>query len=218
MTLPAAFAFSWRRRDAGDFRRGGECIRRLVPRGAGLELSQHGQFAAVVEDPRVPPQWSAPRASLFHAARHGAVVLFSSRTNSAEVHFTTMRQDSPRGAVVATSDSDGVTANWAAGGAACSAFRREGDLRPQAGPGATLNVRYRVDRAPEAGGQDRPALHRALCGTRSGAMLDVTRIFKNAPMGDWQTLVDPVGLLCCRGRRPDPVTARLRLRPRAGSP
>jgi beta-glucosidase len=180
----------------------------LFPRGAGLDYRSTGNSPQLSEDPRVPPHWSAPRASLFHAGHVTAPWSIFVADDSAEVHFTTMRQESPRGAVVATSDSDGVTASWAAGRSGMfSISGREGDLRPQAGPGATLDVRYRVDRAPEQAVKVGLRCTEPLCGTRSGAMLDVTRIFKNAPMGDWQTLSIPLACYAAAGADLTRVTA-----------
>jgi beta-glucosidase len=38
-----------------------------------------------------------------------------------------------------------------------------------------------------------------LCGTRGGAMLDVTRAFKASPPGDWRTLSIPLSCFTAMG-------------------
>jgi beta-glucosidase len=68
---------------------------------------------------------------------------------------------------------------------------RASDMRSQAGEGVTLEVRYRVDHAPERTVAIGLRCTEPLCGTRTGAMLDVTPILKHSRPGEWQSLSIP---------------------------
>jgi beta-glucosidase len=76
---------------------------------------------------------------------------------------------------------------------------RARDLRPQAGQGITIEVRYRVDRVPEQSVKIGLRCTEPLCGTRAGAMLDVTRVFKNSQPGDWRNLSIPLTCFTAAG-------------------
>lgn len=61
--------------------------------------------------------------------------------------------------------------------------------------GAVLKLRYRVEQAPEQSVMVGLRCTELRCGTRAGAMLDVTRVFKNSKAEEWRTLSIP--LPCC---------------------
>jgi beta-glucosidase len=119
--------------------------------------------------------------------------------DSAEVHLTTARQQSPRGTVVAASEPDGVSADWSAQGGMIRISGRAHDLRLQAKQGDSLDMRYRVDRLPTRRVTLGVRCTEPLCGTHGGAMLDVTAVFKRAQPKTWQTLSIPLSCFADRG-------------------
>ena len=172
----------------------------LFPRGGGLDYHSTGNSPALAEDPQVPPQWRSPPGSLFHAGHVTAPWSIFVADGSAEVHLTTARQESPQGAVVAASAPDGSTVVWS--GAHSGLFTisgRAGDLRPQAGKGVAIDVRYRVDRVPTQRVKIGLRCTDPLCGTSRGAMLDATQVFINAPPGNWRTLSIPLSCFTAAG-------------------
>jgi beta-glucosidase len=172
----------------------------LFPRGWGLDYRSTGNSPRLSEDPRIPPVWVASRGNLFHAGHVTAPWSIFVADDRAEVHLTTTRQESPRDSVVAASEPDGSTVVWA--GTQSGTFMISGrarDLRPQAGQGITLEVRYRVDRVPEQSVKIGLRCTEPLCGTRAGAMLDVTRVFKNSQPGDWRMLSIPLSCFTAAG-------------------
>jgi len=109
-------------------------------------------------------------------------------------------QASPQGAVVALADPEGSKGVWS--GTQSGIFRisgRAGDLRPQAGQGATLDVRYRIDHAPERAVTLGLQCAEASCGARAGAMLDVTRVLKESRPGEWHRLSVPLSCFTAGG-------------------
>ena len=172
----------------------------LFPRGWGLDYRSTGNSPRLSEDPRIPPVWVASRGNLFHAGHVTAPWSIFVADDGAEVHLTTTRQESPRDSVVAASEPDGSTVVWA--GTQSGTFMISGrarDLRPQAGQGITIEVRYRVDRVPEQSVKIGLRCTEPLCGTRAGAMLDVTRVFKNSQPGDWRNLSIPLTCFTAAG-------------------
>jgi beta-glucosidase len=172
----------------------------LFPRGWGLDYRSTGDSPRLSEDPRIPPVWVASRGNLFHAGHATAPWSIFVADDGAEVHLTTTRQESPRDSVVAASEPDGSTVVWA--GTQSGTFMISGrarDLRPQAGQGITIEVRYRVDRVPEQSVKIGLRCTEPLCGTRAGAMLDVTRVFKNSQPGDWRNLSIPLSCFTAAG-------------------
>jgi beta-glucosidase len=172
----------------------------LFPRGGGLDYHSTGDSPALAEDPRVPPQWRSPPGSLFHAGHVTAPWSIFVADGSAEVHLTTARQESPRGAVAAAAAPDGSTVVWS--GAHRGLFTisgRTGDLRPQAGKGVAIDLRYRVDRVPTHRVKLGLRCTDPLCGTSGGAMLDATQAFINAPPGNWRTLSIPLSCFTAAG-------------------
>jgi beta-glucosidase len=172
----------------------------LFPRGGGLDYHSSDNRPSLSEDPGIPPHWAATRGRLFHAGHVIAPWSIFVADDSAEVHLTTLRQESPRGAVVAASDPDGSAIVWA--GTQSGVFMisgRASDMRPQAGQGVALDLRYRVDRVPDQSVKIGMRCTEPLCGAGSGAMLDVTRIFKNARPGNWRTLSIPLSCFTATG-------------------
>jgi beta-glucosidase len=169
-------------------------------RGWGLDYGSKVDSTLLPEDPRIPPQWAAPPGSLFHAGHVTAPWSVFVADAGVEVHLTTARQESPGGGVAAVAASDGSAAVW--NGTQSSLYKisgRAGDLRPQAEQGVALELRYRVDRAPERNVAVGLRCTDPLCGIPGGAMLDVTREFKNSPPGDWRTLSIPLSCFTAAG-------------------
>jgi beta-glucosidase len=118
----------------------------------------------------------------------------------AEVHVTTTHQESPRGNVVVAADPGGSRVVWS--GEQNGVFTisgRASDMRAQAARGVTLDLRYRVDRAPTARVDIGLRCTEPLCGTRGGAILDVTPAFKKARPGNWRTLSIPLSCFTATG-------------------
>jgi beta-glucosidase len=194
-------AFSWPRTAMPvSFDAAGNVSGALFARGWGLDYRSSVNAPKLSEDPKIPKQWAASAGSLFHAGHVTAPWSIFVADASAEVHLTTRRQDSPRGAVVAEADPDGVRAIWA--GTESGMFRisgRASDMRPQAGQGATLQMRYRVDRSPQSRVAVGLRCAEPLCGSGAGAMLDVTKILKNSPVGEWRSLSIPLSCFSAAG-------------------
>jgi beta-glucosidase len=172
----------------------------LFPRGGGLDYHSTVNSPQLSEDPRIPPHWVASQGSLFHAGHVTAPWSIFVADDSAEVHLTTARQESPRGSVVVASEPDGSAVAWT--GTQSGMFTisgRAGDMRPQAEQGLAIDVRYRVDRVPTQRVKIGVRCTEPLCGTQGGAMLDVTHIFKSAQPGNWRTLSIPLSCFTAAG-------------------
>jgi beta-glucosidase len=169
-------------------------------RGWGLDYGSKIDSPLLPEDPRIPPHWAAPPGSLFHAGHVTAPWSVFVADEAVEVHLTTSRQESPRGGVVAIAAGDGSTAVW--NGTQSALYKisgRAGDLRPQVEQGVAIEMRYRVDRAPERNVAMGLRCTDPLCGIPGGAMLDVTRVFKTSRPGDWRTLSIPLSCFAAAG-------------------
>ncbi|MDB6086654.1 MAG: 1,4-beta-D-glucan glucohydrolase, partial [Gammaproteobacteria bacterium] len=168
--------------------------------GYGLDYRSRSTPGKLPEDASIPPHFRAARGSLFFAGHPTAPWSMFVADGDAEVHVTTVRQASPQGAVTVTLAAAGAVASW--NGSRDGMLRISGratDLRPQASAQTSIDVRYRVDRPP-----DRPVYlgmrcTESFCGTRRGAMLDVSGIFRTAPVGVWKTLVIPVSCVNATG-------------------
>jgi beta-glucosidase len=172
----------------------------LFPRGAGLDYQHGGTVPPLPEDPRIPPHWRAAPGSLFHAGHVTAPWSIFVADDSAEVHLTTRRQESPRGSVVVESRPDGAAAVWT--GTESGVFTisgRAGDLRPRSTAGDSIELRYRVDGKPEGSVKLGLRCTQPLCGTHTGAMLDVTAVFKGAAPGEWRSLSIPLSCFTAMG-------------------
>ncbi len=170
------------------------------PRGWGLDYRSTGASPRLSENPRIPPHWAAPPESLFHAGHVTAPWSIFVADESAEVHLTASRQESPRGAVVVAKGAEGSTVVWAGTQSGLLTISgRATDLRPLVGQGAALELRYRVEQAPEQSVKLGLRCTELRCGTRAGAMLDVTRVFKNSKAGEWRTLTIPLPCFTAAG-------------------
>jgi beta-glucosidase len=194
-------AFSWPQTAMPvTFDAAGEVSGALFARGWGLDYRSAVNSPRLSEDPRIPPHWVASRGSLFHAGHVVAPWSIFVADDGAEVHFTTARQESPRGSVAVASQPDGSAIVWA--GTQSGMFTisgRAADMRPQAAQGLAIDLRYRVDRVPAQRVKIGLRCTEPLCGTQGGAMLDVTQVFKNAQPGNWRTLSIPLSCFAAAG-------------------
>jgi beta-glucosidase len=188
----------------------------LFLRGFGLSLSSMATLPQLSEDPTVPPGGGSPH-SLFTAAHVIAPWSIFVADRTAEVRLTMNSQTSPDGAVTATLHRPTVRVAWT--GVAKSDFRiggRAADYTAQATAGMEIVARYRVDERPtQSVGVgircDAPYSTHAppvgvtspiewkLCGMPTGAFLDLTSTFSEAPIGAWRTLHLPLECLSHSG-------------------
>jgi beta-glucosidase len=200
-------AFSWPQTAMPvSFDAAGKVSGAQFPRGWGLDYRSSADSSALPEDAGLPPQWAAARGSLFGAGHVTAPWSIFVADDSAEVHLTLRRQESPRRALAVSSEPDGSSALWT--GTQSGMFRisgRASDMRPQADAGVTLNVRYRLDLAPTSRVNIGLRCSEPLCGTRNGAMLDVTRDLKSVKPGNWHSLSIPLSCFTAVGADLDKV-------------
>jgi beta-glucosidase len=172
----------------------------LFARGWGLDYQSGANSPPLSENPQIPPRSRLAPGSLFHAAHPTAPWSVFVADDIAEVHVTTTHQESPRGNVVVAADPGGSRVVWS--GEQNGVFTisgRASDMRAQAARGVTLDLRYRVDRAPTARVDIGLRCTEPLCGTRGGAILDVTPAFKKARPGNWRTLSIPLSCFTATG-------------------
>ncbi len=180
----------------------------LFPRGAGLDYHSAGELRQFPEDPQIPPSWRAPTGSLFNAGHVVAPWSIFVADEGDQVHVTTPRQSSPHGALEVRLDTDGAAVTWGGGQQGMLIISgRAFDLSAQARGGAVINVRYRIDRAPQQHVALGMLCTESKCGAQSGAMFDVTGVFKSAPLGVWQSLSVPVSCLSNAGANLNEVEA-----------
>jgi beta-glucosidase len=194
-------AFSWP--DTAmpvSFDTAGKATGALYARGWGLSYGSGADAARLSEDPRIPPHWAAEAGSLFHEGHVTAPWSVFVADGHSEVHLTTSTQESPEGAVAVTLESAAAKVRWS--GTRSGTFRisgRASDLRERAAQGAALDILYRVDLAPERPVTVGLQCAESSCGTRAGAMLDVTRAFKDSPAGKWRHLSVPLSCFTAGG-------------------
>jgi beta-glucosidase len=165
----------------------------LYARGWGLSYGSGVEAPRLSEDPRIPPHWAAGPGSLFHEGHVTAPWSVFVADGHSEVHLTTATQESPAGAVAVTLERGAARVRWS--GARGGTFRisgRASDLRERAAHGAALDILYRVDLAPERPVTAGLQCAESSCGTRTGAMLDVTRALKDSRAGEWRHLSVPL--------------------------
>lgn len=194
-------AFSWPRTAMPvTFDAAGEAAGALFARGTGLDYAHPSNFTRLPEDPHVPAQWHSPAGSLFHAGHVIAPWSLFVADALMQVHVTTSRQTSPHGAVAVVYEPDGAAIRWSGrerGDVLVTG--RASDLNRLAGGGGAIEVRYRVDRAPERSVELAVRCTESPCGSAAGASLDVTRTFKAAPIGMWRELRMPLSCLTAAG-------------------
>jgi beta-glucosidase len=191
-------AFSWPETAMPvEFDGAGHVTGALFANGFGLDYHSPPQMAAKLpENAHIAERFRAPRGSLFFAGHPTAPWSLFVADGDAEIHVTTVKQASPHGAVEVRLAPAGAVASW--NGSQDGVLRISGravDMRSEASAGATLDVRYRVDRPPESAVTVGMRCTDAHCGTVHGAMLDATRTFRTATVGTWGTLVIPVACL-----------------------
>ena len=194
-------AFSWPRTAMPvTFDTAGKVSGALFARGWGLDYHSTAGTAQLPENPQIPPHWASLRGSLFHEGHVTAPWSLFVGDPLAEVHITTAHQASPQGSVVAELVPDGSSVVWdGTQSGVFLIFGRPGDLRPQAGEGVAIELRYRVDRVPDQDVKIGLRCAEARCGTSGGAMLDVTRALKDSPRGEWRALSIPLSCFTAAG-------------------
>jgi beta-glucosidase len=190
-------------------------------RGYGLSLSQRSELPRLSEDPRIPPELLV-RDTYFHAAHVTAPWSIYVSDSAGGVRLTSASQPSPGEAVTVQLQPPTVRVSWSGQGAGVfSIGGRAIDLRAAAHAGAVLTARYRVEVHPrqpvrvgvscEAPYGAGASLDWSLCGTRSGASLDLTASFNAAALGAWQTLSIPLQCLQREGADLSHVASPLQL-------
>jgi beta-glucosidase len=179
----------------------GQATGALYASGFGLDYRESPAAATTLgEDARIAPDFRAPRGSLFHAAHPTAPWSLFLADGGAEVHLTNSQQASPHGAVRVAIAPVGAMANW--NGTQAGMLRisgRASDLGDRARDGEVVELHYRVDHAPAGAVSVGMRCTDPLCGTERGAMLDVTKSFRAARIGAWETLVIPVSCVAATG-------------------
>ncbi len=188
----------------------------LFARGYGLSLTQPSQLRRLSEDPRIPLQLLT-RDTLFHAGHVTAPWSIYLNDATAGVRLTTASQSSPGAALTVQLEAPVVRASWS--GRSPGVFSiggRAADLRALAREGAALVARYRVESRPQKpvrigmsceapygthapANSTAPPVVWALCGTSSGAAVDMTAQIAAATPGVWQTLSIPLACLTALG-------------------
>jgi beta-glucosidase len=172
----------------------------LHPQGWGLDYGSKVDSPPLSENPGLASQWMAPPGSLFQAGHVVAPWSIFIADDSAEVHLTNQRQENPSGSAVTSSEPDGNKIVWAGGQRGLFTISgRASDMRAEARQGFSLEFRYRVEQAPTGHVQIGLRCAQPLCGTRSGAMLDVTQALKSASSGSWQTMSVPLSCFTAAG-------------------
>jgi beta-glucosidase len=184
------------------FEPAGEVRGALYARGSGLDYSHVENVIALSEDPAIPPQWRAPAESLFHSGHVTAPWSIFAADEHAEVHLTTSQQQSPNGSlmVALATDDSGVSATWL--NSKEGMFRITGrpvDLRALASRGAAIEMRFRLDRAPDHLVKIGMRCSDAHCGTAAGAMRDFTSFFLAQSPGQWNNMTIPLACLSSQG-------------------
>jgi beta-glucosidase len=190
-------AFSWPQTAMPVVFEPGQVTGAVFARGAGLDYSHTVDLKMLAEDSAVPPHWNASADSFFEAGHVIAPWSLFVADHAAEVHVTTSRQESPDGGlrVEVLPNDRGITATWTG--------EHEGMLRitgrsmnlQTMGKDAALEVRFRVDRAPDRAVRVGVRCTAPRCGTAAGAMIDVTPQFLSAIPGQWHSLTIPLACL-----------------------
>jgi beta-glucosidase len=194
-------AFSWPRTAMPvTFAASGRVQGALFARGAGLRYGSRSTVPKLPEDPQIPAEWQSPAGSLFHEQHVIAPWTLFVADAASQVHVTTARQASPHGALAVVVGADGVAATWSGrADALLTISGRAVDLRAAAGRGGALELRYRVDLAPDKSVLVGMRCTDATCGSAAGASLDLTQAFMSAAPGEWRTLSVPLRCLTAAG-------------------
>jgi beta-glucosidase len=172
----------------------------LFARDFGLDDEMSVETPQLPIDPGAQVRFTAPTGSLFHAGHVTAPWSLFVADGDAEVHVTTDHQASPHGVVTVSLETGGAMAAW--NGTEAGEVRISGRAQSLAVParqGLALEIRYQVNEAPTRAVSLGIRCSAPLCGTASGAVLDVTAVFKGAAPGSWNTLVLPLSCLSAAG-------------------
>jgi len=201
----------------------------LFARGFGLSVTQPSQLARLAEDPRLPPALRAKDTLFYaghvtapwsiYVADPTASVRLTTSAQPSPGGALSVQLDPPLLQVAWSGRSQGLL----------SIGGRAADYRALARDGAALRLRYRVSVPPQqpvhvgmiceapygtppppadsAGppdtavspGAPAPPRNWALCGTHSGAALDLTARLATARIGAWHTLSIPLACLVDQG-------------------
>jgi beta-glucosidase len=181
--------------------------------GYGLTYAEHNDLPALSEVSGVTAPAEASRDVFFRGGRAVAPWSLSVSDAKGSAGVATGAATSPAGLVSirpvdAGAQESGKAAAWSGGGeGALIVSGPSADLLRQTNGDMAVAVRFRVDRAPDA------AVRLELqCDSKVCASLDVTALFKAAPVGEWRTV--KVKLACFRESAADmtKVTAPLVLR------
>lgn len=165
----------------------------VFARGSGRDYHDSSRVARLTEEAGVPARHRPPHGTWFGAQHVIAPWSIFVADGGEEVHLTNERQDSPHHALSASLVSGGLRADWSSGASAqLSISGRASDFTGPDRRGGALTLRYRVERPPE--GEVKLAMRctAALCGSAAGAALDLTSIFRSAPLETWKTLQIPL--------------------------
>jgi beta-glucosidase len=172
----------------------------LYARGWGLDYGSNTDSAPLPENPGLSSLWAGSPGGLFYDGHVIAPWSVFIADDTAEVHLTNVSQENPSGSAVTTLEPDGNKIVWSGGQRGLLTISgRASDMRREARQGVFLALRYRVDEAPAGRVSIGVRCTQPLCGTRTGAMLDVTRDFKNVQPGNWQTLSVPLSCFSAAG-------------------
>ncbi|HVJ54738.1 MAG TPA: glycoside hydrolase family 3 N-terminal domain-containing protein [Aliidongia sp.] len=173
----------------------------LFPRGFGLTYADHASLPALPEDPQVPARFRAPAGSLFHAGHVTAPWSIYLEDALAEVRLTMARQVSPKAAVEVSLQDETAVADWRGGARGLVKFTgRARDLKAAAHRGDAVSLRFRVDVPPA--GRVEAVLG---CGKGCRPAMDVSRVFAEAPVGQWRTMTLPLACFALAGADLDAV-------------
>jgi beta-glucosidase len=198
-------AFSWPQTAMPvTFEASGQVTGAAFARGAGLDYGHSGNAAVLSEEPAAAPRFSAPNNSLFTSGHAIAPWSIFVADESAEVRLTTTSQQSPDGGlqVELVPNDGGLKATWT--GSQEGMLRisgRPADLRDATRQSAVIEMRFRIDRAPEGAVKIGIRCSAPRCGTAHGALVDYSPQLKAAVPGQWQSLVLP--LSCLTSQRAD---------------
>ena len=187
----------------------------LLPRGYGLTAADVRTLGALPE--AVPGNAGGPPRTLFAAGHVTAPWSVYVADAGAEVRLTMDSQSSPGSVVTASLETPVLAGRWT--GTGRGEFRiggRMADFRPAAASGMEVVARVRVQQAATAAvgvgircdapyGTVEPTDPAApktawpRCGTKDGALLDLTRQFSRSTAGRWQTVRVPLRCLSGHG-------------------
>ena len=187
----------------------------LLPRGYGLTAKDGNAFAPLPE--AVPGTAGGPARTLYASGHVTAPWSVYVADSGAEVRLTMDSQASPGGVVTASLETPTLNGRWT--GTGRGEFRiggRMADFRSAAAAGTEVVARLQVRQpatarvgvgircdAPygtiEPTDPAAPRTNWPRCGTKGGALLDLSRLFSRSAPGQWQTVRVPLRCLSEKG-------------------